>query len=375
MEIVYIVAFCVACYAIGAVHTYFNDTLKNYTTRKGELNELATYVDTGMQRVEEESNKVKTMAQQYSEGFPLLADAYSEYFALYDGRYAKYLEDKTRPAQKTADLVRQLSEQKREAIKEAKQHKYLTKYYEEIAPFLLDAKVDLLADLESRQATRQYDESETQDVVTQFLTKDEYRKLSVTERNQLALDRYWDRKKSKGAIGFLYERYVGYLFQIKGYEVDYHGIVRGFEDLGRDLIATKGDDIVVIQCKNWSRFKEIHENHIFQFFGTVYRYKFDHPTKQVKAAFYTSTKLSDISRKFAHDLGIELHEEFRLERYPSIKCNISQKSGEKIYHLPMDQQYDAVKLHLGRGEVFVSTVKEAEDAGFRRAYRWQSKAE
>jgi hypothetical protein len=27
-----------------------------------------------------------------------------------------------------------------------------------------------------------------------------------------------------------------------------------------------------------------------------------------------------------------------------IKCNISKRSGEKIYHLPFDQQYDKVKI-------------------------------
>ena len=55
--------------------------------------------------------------------------------------------------------------------------------------------------------------------------------------------------------------------------------------------------------------------------------------------------------------------------YPCIKCNISI-SGEKIYHLPFDQQYDKVKIN-GRGECYVGTILEAEKKGFRRAFRWK----
>ena len=54
-----------------------------------------------------------------------------------------------------------------------------------------------------------------------------------------------------------------------------------------------------------------------------------------------------------------------------IKCNIS-KTGEKIYHLPFDQQYDRVEISPNKGECYVYTVKEAEDRGFRRAFRWVS---
>ena len=54
--------------------------------------------------------------------------------------------------------------------------------------------------------------------------------------------------------------------------------------------------------------------------------------------------------------------------FPRIKCNINS-SNEKIYHLPMDQQYDNVVIK-NAGEQYAFTVLEAEKAGFRRAYRW-----
>jgi hypothetical protein len=36
----------------------------------------------------------------------------------------------------------------------------------------------------------------------------------------------------------------------------------------------------------------------------------------------------------------------------------------------MDQMYDKVIIGDEKGECYVSTVKEAEDLGFRRAWRW-----
>ena len=60
------------------------------------------------------------------------------------------------------------------------------------------------------EAYRAYTDEEKEDVVTHFLTKDEFRKLPSVERNQMALDRFWNRPKSKWLIGRIYERYIGY---------------------------------------------------------------------------------------------------------------------------------------------------------------------
>lgn len=359
----------VLLYAVGALYNFFSNTRDNYIDRKKGLEELDKQLQDRINLALKQKGDLEALGKQYSEGFPLLAQAYSQYLSLYDERYANYLETKSHPAQKSADLVREITQQKREAVKLAKELEFLNKYYETIAPFLLDAKGELLEEIEARQVLSDYTKEEQQDPVIHFMTKEEYRRLSVTDRNQLALDRYWERRKSKGAIGALYERYVGYLYESKGYDVEFHGIFKGFEDLGRDLIAKKGKEIIVIQCKNWSQFKTIYENHIFQFFGTVFRYKYDYKGHNIKAAFYTSTKLSDIAALFAKDLDIDLFQEFKLERYPCIKCNIGSK-GEKIYHLPMDQQYDTVKIEPHKGEQYIMTVAEAEKLGFRRAFRW-----
>jgi Restriction endonuclease len=357
-------------FAVGAVYSYFSAMLKKYNARTSELEALNNELERRIALINRQKQDLEELSKQYSEGFPLLADAYADYLALYDGRYASYLETKSHPAQKSADVVRELSKQKTAVVKQAKITEYINKYYETLAPFLIDAKGELLDELESRAVLQEYTQEEQQDPTITFLTKEEYRKLPPVERNQLALDRYWERRKTKGAIGFLYERYVGYLFEKEGYKVEFHGILKGFEDLGRDLIAKKGNEIVVIQCKNWSQFKTIYENHIFQLFGSVYRYKQDYPRHKVRAAFYTATKVSDIARAFSKDLDIELVENLKLERYPCIKCNISGRNREKIYHLPMDQQYDTVIIEPQKGEFYACTVAEAESKGFRRAYRW-----
>lgn len=86
----------------------------------------------------------------------------------------------------------------------------------------------------------------------------------------------------------------------------------------------------------------------------------------VKGIFITSTTLSETARKFANILGIEVIENKEMSDFPRIKCNINM--GNKIYHLPFDQQYDRTEI-TEPGEFYAYTVKEAEQHGFRRAFR------
>ena len=246
----------------------------------------------------------------------------------------------------------------------------LIEYYESIAPFLVDFREDLDDGTEADRH-RDYDDEERQDAAIDYLTKEEFRKLSTSERNQIALDRYWKRPKSRWLLGRIYERYVGYLHEADGYDVEYVGIFKGCEDLGRDLICRKGKRLVVVQCKNWSKFKTIYEKHIFQLFGTVFQYRSENPRHEVHGVFCTTTKVSDLARRFGTELGIELREEYKFDQgYPCIKCNVSRVDGSKIYHLPFDQQYDNVKIEAAHGEFYCRSVKEAEAKGFRRAYRF-----
>lgn len=325
-----------------------------------------------------QKEEIKQMARERQRGFPILAKAYDEYFALQDKSLIDFLRYKERPAPGASDIVKEYSKIKREAVKNKKVLQLIVDYYEFICPFLVELKEEEFADLKEEDTKYfvEYSEEEREDEVTQYLTKEEYRKLPVAVRNQMALDRYWKRPKSKWHIGKIYERYVGYLFEKDGYNVDYVGITKGLEDLGRDIIATNKKDkneIVIIQCKNWSQFRTIYEKHIFQFFGTVFQYKDENKDKKVRAIFCTTTKLSDLARRFGKELGIEMREEYKFDSsYPCIKCNINQSTKEKIYHLPFDQMYDKTKIIPSLGEFYCATVEEAEKAGFRRAFRWHN---
>lgn len=82
----------------------------------------------------------------------------------------------------------------------------------------------------------------------------------------------------------------------------------------------------------------------------------------------TTAELSETSKVFANKLNVKV-DRINMGKYPQIKCNIGN-DGEKIYHLPFDQQYYKTKIDKHRGEKYAWTVQEAEEAGFRRAYRW-----
>ena len=217
--------------------------------------------------------------------------------------------------------------------------------------------------------------SESHDHVRDYLSEEEYSNLSSTERNQLALDRYRkSHQKSNWQIGRDYELYVGYRYSLKGYTVDYFGSYNGLNDLGRDLIAKKDNQTLIIQCKYWSSKKQIHEKHINQLYGTMVCYCFENnlPREYVHGVLVTNIAASDTAKQFADYLGIKIVENYSLGTYPCIKCNINRgQYGETtyIYHLPFDQQYDSCKID-SPGEFMAMTVAEAEKAGFRRAYRW-----
>jgi hypothetical protein len=205
----------------------------------------------------------------------------------------------------------------------------------------------------------------TVSIVIYFFIK---RKPDENKEAQRLLNEYLERDLSTSEIGLFYERYIGHLYEQKGYHVKFHGAVNGFEDLGRDLIVTGENEIFIIQAKCWSKKKLIHEKHIFQLYGSMEHFKRTHNLKGkvVKAVFFASTYYSDAAERVAKDLGVELYNEHLEKKYPLIKCNVNQR-GEKIYHLPFDPYYDKIRIDTSDEKVYVYTVEEAVARGFRRA--------
>jgi hypothetical protein len=356
-----------------------------FSAASGTLTEAIKAVDADRQRLHAAEKVVATERQSLAKersigriaireramGLPTLVAALDEYHGLIDDDLAQNLLRKSHPARKAAEVVKAETRKRRAAERVARSTKAILDFYESVAPFLTDLREELSDsdDTETQKWIGEYSEEERSDLVTRFLTKEEYRSLSSVERNQLALDRYWQRSHSNMEVGRMYERYAGYLFEQEGYDVEYHGILKGLEDLGRDLICSKGDKIVVVQCKHWSQHRTIHEKHVFQLFGSMFLCRRERPGAQLHGLFMTSTSLSPVAREAAAFLDIQVHEQKSLDRsYPAIKCNVG-RSGERIYHLPFDQQYDTAKIGSVKGEMYCRSVAEAEASGFRRAFR------
>jgi len=353
---------------------------KNVILLNEENKELLTII-------ENREKALQKIIAEKSIGFPWLAEAIGEFYKYQDFEIAHYLEVKKHPAYKKAAAVREVALENKVLRKQIKIAKNFVTYYETLFPWINEYVGEDLDDLlEGIVHSAKEDGEEETDPVLKFIPKAEYEKLPPSERNQKALDRYIASRKKPYEIGRDYERYIGYLYEKDGYKVEYLGIEQGLEDLGRDLICIKANEIEIVQCKCWASHKTIHEKHINQLYGTVVKYFIDHnqsinrkrnltlfpeliSSGQIKAAFVTSTKLSETAKKFAIALGVKIIEEKPLSKYPLIKCNIGT-NGDKIYHLPFDQQYDKT-LIKNKGEFYAATVKEAEDKGFRRAFRWR----
>lgn len=313
----------------------------------------------GIKAIESETVK---LIKERCDYYPHIAAVIADLKTIHYKKSAQYLETKKNPAFLEAQRIKALRAETQAIIRHNKVLEYRMAYIQELFPNIND-----IFERDFEESEFELETEENTDRVRLFISEEEYRKLSVTERNQRALDNYIANRKSKWQVGRDYEMYIGYLYEREGYKVKYTGIIEKLEDMGRDLIATKGNDVLIVQCKNWAQEKTIHEKHIFQLYGTVVMFGLN-SKKNVKGIFVTTTKLSETAKQVAEYLSITVIENKSLGEFPRIKCHINKKSGEKIYHLPFDQQYDATVID-GNGECYAFTVKEAEEKGFRRAFK------
>ena len=297
-----------------------------------------------------------------------LSKLIANYYSIADNSLIEEYKSKKHPikAETAKDLHNIINGELKELRIKVKEQEFLLSFYQELHPEIEETTPVSLFDFE-------YDEPGENNITeTQYykLSKEEYQKLEPAEKNQRALDRYWQKRKDKWIIGRDYERYIGYKLEQKGYTVYYQGAKLKKEDLGIDLIAEKGKDILLIQCKYWRTSILIRENSINQLYGTGKKYEFDYISKygqtfqtdlfgetnkaNIKFVFITSTTLTETAKEFANVLGITVVDNLPLERYPIIKCNVAS-NGTKIYHLPFDQKYDDVQIK-DAGEYFVLTI-------------------
>ena len=203
--------------------------------------------------------------------FPVVATIIADYEEARDRCIAESLERKKRPAKSAAEERRDFREEKRALIKESKAYKWELEYIRNLLPWLPELEDEPIEPTSSYENPG-YKDSDT---AGYWLTPEEYQKLPDAEKYQRVLDRYKKRSKTNREIGRDYERYIGYDYEKQGYTVTYHGIERGIEDYGRDLICERGNEILIVQCKCWSNKKKkvIHEKHLNQLYGTVIAYR------------------------------------------------------------------------------------------------------
>ena len=345
------------------------------------------------QRIKETAQaeeEIRRLLEEQSKHFPWLASAFTELQQLRFQRDEAELRHKKHPAIVAAAKVAELARNVRETERQFRLTKYRIQFYENLFPWLIDLSgedIETLIKERDRVSNIEYlSEVDIDEPAKKFLSDQEWASLGRVQKYQIALDRWKVGRKSSWQIGREFERFIGYRLEASGYDVAYHGAIEGLEDLGRDLIAKKSGSTLIVQCKYWSRNKEIHEKHVFQTYATAVEYALDNnvvdprqgelfgsmvQSSKVTPVLIVSCALSERAKKAAKILGVNTNEFVSLEDYPMIKCNVAPGTKERIYHLPFDQQYDKVKIFPTLGECYVATVAEAEERGFRRAWRWR----
>lgn len=288
-----------------------------------------------------------------------------------------WMRNKRPSANTSAEIVKELRIKSREYLSLYKQMEYKYNYLLDIFPEL-KTYVDDEESMLHLSDYKDYNEfTDNYDRVHDWVPDDKYNSLSEDERNQLALDRYKTRgRRTNWEAGMEYEMYIGYVLRKDGFYIRQFGIENGINDLGRDIIAEKAHldgsrTIYIIQCKRYRQDRPIHENVVCQLFGTTLEYQINNKFYNAKVIplLVTTTVLSDTAKKFADRLGVLVKENIEIGDYPMIKCN--KNNGNKIYHLPFDQQYYTTIITEHTGEEYVWTVAEATRLGFRRAMRWR----
>lgn len=339
--------------------------VKEYATK---YDKQSSELDIKEQLLAKRETDIQHILRETKQSYPWTAKQVADLQLEEDSAVVIALKTKAHPAYKAAAEIKKISREKRDINEQKKRLEYQLNYYETVFPWLEEFKE--VPPIEgARYISNSSNDIEMEyELLRNWLSPEEYSKLSNTQKYQLALDRYQKRKKNDWEVGIEYERFVGYMYERHGYKVQYHGALMGKQDMGRDLVATKGGQTLVIQCKRWAKEKTIHEKHIFQLYGSTVQMMVD-SNQACTPVFVTTTTLSELAKKCAEYLHIEVAENYEYREYPLIKCNISN-SGEKIFHLPFDQQYDRVQISAAKGEKYVATIEEAEKLGFRRAHRW-----
>lgn len=191
---------------------------------------------------------------------------------------------------------------------------------------------------------------------------------TAQELLQKELDRYLAKNRLNTERGLEYERYIGYLFEQKGYKVEYRGALSGLSDSGIDLVLSmpsyqdKTIEVVLVQAKCWRRSSIIRSNVIAQLHGSreYFMHKECNGLEEVRAVLVTTTRVDSEAKEMAEALEIEIITERMDEDYPRVKI-YQAEDNSVLYILPFDAGYDE-SVAVG----YVGSVVEAEQLGCKR---------
>ena len=129
---------------------------------------------------------------------------------------------------------------------------------------------------------------------------------------------HFDNGQANKQKGDKYEQQILKLYKKQGYKVYPQGFIKGKADGGIDLIAYKGNEALLIQCKNWE-YSQVKQEHLRIFLGdcTAYLEK-NHKIfakKNVRRVFVTSCENLDYGvEKFLQENNLE----YKIIAYQSI---------------------------------------------------------
>lgn len=119
----------------------------------------------------------------------------------------------------------------------------------------------------------------------------------------------FDNAQANKQKGDKYEQQILRHYKKQGYKVYPQGFIKGKADGGIDLIAYKGNEALLIQCKNWE-YSQVKQEHLRIFLGdcTAYLEK-NHKIfakKNVRRVFVTSCENLDYGvEKFLQENNLE----------------------------------------------------------------------
>src|SRR5581483_1548510 len=160
-----------------------NNAVNNWETYSSELKAQE-------KNIKEQKALFNKLLTERTKNFPLIGEIWSQLIKITEEERAKALTYKRNPAFKAAQQVIEVGREKRKLAKELSLWKYKAQNYESIYPWLAEElSQEIEEQLSSDDYFTVYTDEEREDPVTQFVNPEDYRKLSVGERNQLALDR------------------------------------------------------------------------------------------------------------------------------------------------------------------------------------------